>query len=164
MARPISWDVGRMKHARYSRHLPVDLMERLNDFLEASDTTLELEALANATLSQYADAYRNEEITRDQWMTTLLATMESVSRATERRINAEYKRDNLVSLPELIAIFKAIASAIDVRISNKEEGITLAQDIAAILRGKRGVIGKPHYEHPETSAGSAIQVIDDNLL
>lgn len=124
-----------IKSGRYSNRLPRDIAERVQQLLEATQDTREEEALVRWMISEFLDAFTNGEITKDQFYTNLLAGMESLSRAYERREKLALAKSRVITPEEFVRLVALLGDIVQRRVSNMRERQLVAADFASLIQG-----------------------------
>ena len=152
--RPVSHAGGHcprhtpLVNGRYSKHLPRDIADRLKDLAERTKDTRDEEALVQWMLQEYLDAYAEGAISRDQLYTNLLAGVETLSRAVERREKVALARERAISPQELVTIITTLGDIVQRRVSNMRERQLVAKDFANLIQGRiRGLQDRADYQY-----------------
>jgi hypothetical protein len=148
---------------RYTKKLRLDLGQQVEEFAQASSDTLEEEAILRWIMAEFVQGYSEDQISLDQLYTNLLVGVETLSKAIQRRLDIQYRKERLVTPEQLMIIFRLIGSILDSRISNRQECLAAANDIAALIQGHAKILEQHQYEHPqiEMGAASAVEAISD---
>jgi len=99
-------------------------------------------------LQEYLDAYTEGAISRDQLYTNLLAGVETLSRAVERREKVALARERAISPQELVTIITTLGDIVQRRVSNVRERQLVAKDFANLIQGRiRGLQDRADYQY-----------------
>ncbi len=149
----------------YTKHLPDDISDRVRELLEMTRDTRDEEALVRWMLQEYLDAYAAGTIGREQLYTALLAGVETLSRATERREKVALAKDRAITPQELIAIIALLGDIVQRRVSNLRERQLVAADFAALIQGHLETIRRfPGYPYKSIPADAEPTEIVANAL
>lgn len=90
-----------VRTGRYSKYLRRDIAQRVKELAEDVIDTEEEEALVRWMLTEFLQAYENNEISREQIYTNLLAGLETLRRAYETREKLELAKKRIITPEDL---------------------------------------------------------------
>jgi hypothetical protein len=154
---------GHTTSGRRSSRLRKDLADRIKQFERVVDTTEKEEAKVRWMLDEFLLAYSDGTIPLETLYPNWLVGLESLSKAIERRVKAQYMKSRLITPEQLMIIFRLVGDILESRISDQGEKQLAAQDIASLIMGQGGILPHPHYQHPRLPETNAVRIIDSAI-
>jgi hypothetical protein len=158
---------GELVHGRYSRHLPRDIAERVQELMQDTAGTRDEEALVRWMIGEYLEAFESGEINRDQLFVNVNGAMENLRRAYETREKIALENKRLITPEQFVTLVALLGDIIQKRVSDRRERQLVAMDFAGVLQGQYQTLaipgGKPR-QYIEMSEDVDIGDIIENAL
>ncbi len=153
---------------RYSRVLKrnrPDIARRVQELAEQTADTREEEALVRWMIAEYVEAFAKSDITQDQLYANLLAGMESLSRAYERREKVALSKQRVITPEDFIQLVALLGDIVQRRVSDLREKQLVAADFARVIQGHFSSLDRfPDKEFPSIPADAEPMEIIANAL
>ncbi len=121
---------------RYSKYVPKDVGERIQELTRDTADTKEEEALLRWQVQGYLEDYGKGTVSKEQFTTLIIVVLDALRKAFETRMRIELDRNNCFTGEEMRQIFMVLGGIIDKRVSDVEERKLAAYDFKMFLEGK----------------------------